>query len=469
MVLVAEPPGPRPLLPGRLLFEFRRDPIGLMMRIAKEYGDIARYRFAGVDVFQLNHPDYVREVLVTRNQDYIKPPFLRTYKRALGEGLLTSEDGFHDRQRRLMRPAFHNESINSYAKIMTDYAQTATEHWRDGEALEIHHEMMRLTLAIITKTMFSAEVEEQAEQVGQAITTVIEYLNGRIGLPFNALVERLPIPSSRRFRHATETLDRTINQIIMGRRSSGVDCNDLLSMLLEAQDPENEMAGMTDAQLHDEAITVFSAGHETTANALTWAWYLLSMHPEAEERLQAELKTVLDGRVPTVNDARKLSYTEMVLSETLRLYPPAWVIGREAKRDTTIGNYQVPKGSVPLMSQYVMHRDPRYFSEPERFDPDRWKPEPRARLPSFAYFPFGGGSRACIGEPFALMEGVLALATIAQNWKLHLVAGHRIELAPRITLRPKYGVMMTVSKRHVSTAQQAEKEPRLPLVVESSA
>jgi cytochrome P450 len=193
------------------------------------------------------------------------------------------------------------------------------------------------------------------------------------------------------------------------------------------------------------------------------------MHPVAEERLHAELKTVLDGRVPTVDDVRKLTYTEMVLSESLRLYPPAWVIGREAKRDTTIGSYQVPKGSVPLMSQYVMHRDPRYFSEPERFDPDRWRPESRARLPSFAYFPFGGGSRACIGEPFALMEGVLALATIAQNWKLRLVPGHRIELAPRITLRPKYGMMMTVSKRNVSTAQPAEKEPGPPLLIEPTA
>ncbi len=321
-----------------------------MTRVAKEYGDIAQYRFAGVDVFQLNHPDYIKEVLITRNRDYIKPPFLRMHKRVVGEGLLTSEDEFHDRQRRLMRPAFHSENINRYGTIMTDYARRTTARWNDGDSIDVHEEMMKLTLAIIARTMFSTEVEDEAEQVGEATTIIIEYLNAMIGVPFVSLIERLPIPSSRRFRRALKTVDEIINRIIAERRVGGEERYDLLSMLLKAH-PENKGAGMTDAQLRDEAITIFLAGHETTANLLTWTWYLLSKHPNAEERLHAEVDTVLGARTPATDDVRTLAYTEMVVNESLRLYPPAWVIGREAVRDTTIGSYHVPKGSVVLMSQ----------------------------------------------------------------------------------------------------------------------
>ncbi len=434
------------------------------MRIAKEYGDIAQYRLARADIIQLNNPDYVKEVLIDRNQDYIKPSFLRMHKRIVGEGLLTSEGEFHDQQRRLLRPAFHSQNIDYYASIMTDYARKKAESWRDGDALDVHQEMMGLTLSIISRTMFSTEVEAEAKAVGDATAIAIEYLDRMIGVPLLSLIENLPIPSSRRFRQARETLDRIIHQIIQEHRSDKEHRYDLLSMLLKAQDPESQGAGMTDGQLRDEAITIFLAGHETTANLLTWTWYLLSEHPDVEERLHSELDTVLSGRVPTLDDVRKLAYTEMVLNESLRLYPPAWVIGREAARDTSIGSYPVHRKATVLMSQYVMHRDPRYFTDPDRFNPDRWKPESRAKLPAFAYFPFGGGTRACIGEAFARMEAVLALATLAQNWSLRLVPGHKVELAPRITLRPKHGIIMKISKRKVSTPQPVAKDIASPLL-----
>ena len=394
----------------------------------------------------INHPDYIKEVLVTNNQNFIKGLALQRAKRLLGEGLLTSEGEFHRRQKRLAQPAFHRQRIASYSTVMTDYAAAASARWHDGETLDIAEEMMRLTLAIVGKTLFDADVESQAEEVGEAMSVVMDLFN-TLTVPFFELLEKLPLPQMQRFKKARARLDRIIYRLIEERRRSGEDRGDLLSMLLLAQDEEGQSGGMSDVQVRDEALTIFLAGHETTANALTWTWYLLSQNPAAEAKLHEELQAVLGARIPTVDDFPRLRYTEMVLAESMRLFPPAWAIGRLAVDDCEIGGYLAPSRSLVLMSQYIMHRDARYFPEPERFDPERWTPEARESRPQFSYFPFGGGPRRCIGEGFAWLEGVLLLATLAQQWQMHLIANHPVALRPVITLRPKYGMRMTVHRR----------------------
>jgi cytochrome P450 len=364
----------------------------------------------------------------------------------LGEGLLTSEDSLHRRQRRLAQPAFHRQRIASYASTMVTYAERTASHWQHGETLDISQEMTRLTLAIVGKTLFDADVESEAVEIGKALTTIIELFNMLL-LPFSELLERLPLPHVRRFERAKARLDQTIYRLIEERRQSRSDRGDLLSMLLLAQDDEGDGGGMSDQQVRDEAMTIFLAGHETTANALTWTWYLLSQNPEAEAQLHAELDRVLGDRSPTFDDVPHLPYTEMVLSEAMRLYPPAWAIGRLAIQEHPIGDYVIPKGSLVLLSQYVTHRDPRFFPNPERFDPTRWTPEAKASRPQYAYFPFGGGPRRCIGEGFAWMEGVLVIAALARQWRMRLAPGAKIAIQPVITLRPKSGVQMIVDGR----------------------
>jgi cytochrome P450 len=307
--------------------------------------------------------------------------------------------------------------------------------------------MMRLTLAIVGKTLFDADVEEEADEIRVAMTSMVHLFNAMM-LPFSELLEKLPLPQNRRFQRAKERLDTTIYRMIEERRRSGKDRGDLLSMLLDARDEEGDGAGMTDRQVRDEALTIFLAGHETTANAMTWTWYLLSEHPEVEAKLHEEIGSVLtDGRPPTFADFPQLRYTEMVLAESMRLYPPAWAIGRLTINEQEIAGYVMPPRSLVLMSPFVMQRDARYFPEPERFDPERWTTEAREARPQFSYFPFGGGARRCIGEGFAWMEGVLLIATLAQHWRLRHVPTHTVALQPAITLRPKHGMLMTLEKR----------------------
>ncbi|MEP6707269.1 MAG: cytochrome P450, partial [Pyrinomonadaceae bacterium] len=410
------------------------------------YGDICYFRFNGRDAFLINHPDYIKEVLVINNQNFIKGLALQRAKRLLGEGLLTSEGEFHRRQRRLAQPAFHRQRIASYTTVMTDYAAAASARWQDGETLDIADEMMRLTLAIVGKTLFDADVESQAEEVGEAMSVVMDLFN-TLTVPFFELLEKLPLPQMQRFKKARARLDRIIYRLIEERRRSGEDRGDLLSMLLLAQDEEGQSGSMSDEQVRDEALTIFLAGHETTANALTWTLYLLSKNPAAEAKLHEELQAVLGSRLPTGEDFPQLRYTEMVLAESMRLFPPAWAIGRLAVDDCEIGGYGVPARSLVLMSQYIMHRDARYFPEPEHFNPERWTPEARESRPQFSYFPFGGGPRRCIGEGFAWLEGVLLLATLAQQWQMRLVPNHPVALRPVITLRPKHGMRMIITKR----------------------
>jgi cytochrome P450 len=329
---------------------------------------------------------------------------------------------------------------------MTNYAERTSARWHDGETLDMSEEMMRLTLGIVGKTLFDADVEEEAQEIGSALTSILEMFNLMM-LPFSEILEKLPLPQNKRFRRARERLDETIYRMIDERRRSFEDRGDLLSMLLLAQDEEGEGGRMTDEQVRDEAMTIFLAGHETTANALTWTWFLLSEHRGAEERLHAELAEVLAGRTPTMEDVPHLRYTEMLLAESMRLYPPAWALGRLAVEDCEVGGYVIPKGSLVLMSQYQMHRDARYFQNPLSFDPERWTNEAREARPQFSYFPFGGGPRRCIGEGFAWMEGVLLLATLARRWRMRLARPRPVLPHPVITLRPRGGMRMTLERR----------------------
>jgi cytochrome P450 len=440
------PPGPKHFIPIANLITIRRDPIGFMMMLAREYGDLAYFKLGPQPVFLINHPDYIRDVLITHHKNFMKGEGLQRAKRLLGEGLLTSEGEFHLRQRRLAQPAFHRHRIAGYAATMVDYTARMRDRWQDGETRDIAREMMRLTLAIAGKTLFDTDVASEADEIGNALSQAMALFN-RVTLPFSQYLEKLPLPATRRFQKARQRLDATIYRIIDERRRSGEDRGDLLSMLIQARDEEGDGTGMTDEQLRDEAMTIFLAGHETTANALTWTWYLLSQNPEVETKLHAEIDELLNGRLPAAEDYPRLRYTEMVFAESMRLYPPAWILGRRALNDYQINDYHIPARSILLMSQYVMHHDGRYFPNPSKFEPERWTPEAKESRPKFSYFPFGGGTRVCIGEHFAWMEGVMAIASIAQRWKLRLSPGQRIEMQPLVTLRPKYGMKMVLERR----------------------
>ena len=445
---VRYPPGPKSTLPGGQMLAFRRDAIGLLTRLTRQYGDVVMYKNGPERVTFLNHPDYIRDVLVTHQRNFTKSRALQWAKFILGEGLLTSEGEVHVRQRRLAQPAFQRQRIPTYGTIMVTYAQRLQERWQDGETRDIDQEMARLTLAIASKTLFDADVEEEARDIGAALTTILQ-LFPRFILPFSKLIGKLPLPSNRQSEQARKLLDTVIYRIIHERRASGIDKGDLLSMLLAARDNEGDGGGMSDQQLRDEVITIMLAGHETTAMLLTWTWYLLSQYVAVEANLHMELDSVLAGRLPTVADIPRLPYTRMVLAEAMRLYPPAWIIGRRAIEAYEVGAYVIPATSIVVLSPYITQHDARFFPDPGVFDPQRWTLEAEAARPKFAYFPFGGGARQCIGEGFAWMEGILALATLAQQWRMRLAPGHLVTLKPLLTLRPKYGMRMILERRQV--------------------
>jgi len=446
MAVAATAPGPRISLFQSLIYRpGGANPLDFFTNLARTYGDVTSYRMGGEQLFLINEPRLIRDVLVTHNRNFTKSRGLERSKRLLGQGLLTSEGAMHLRQRRLMQPAFHRDRVAGYGDLMVGYADRMRRSWADGATLDVSREMNRLTLSIVGKTLFDVDVEQQAATVGEALTAVMESFWMTM-LPFAEVLERLPVPKLRRARMARARLDAIIYRMIADRRSSGSDRGDLLSMLLAAQD-EDDGRGMTDQQVRDEAMTIFLAGHETTANALTWTWFLLSGAPEVEARVHDEVVRVLEGRLPSIGDLPALSFIERVVTESMRLYPPAWIIGRRAIDEYHVGEYVAPPRSILVMSPYIMHRDERFYHEPERFDPDRWTPEFRAALPKFAYFPFGGGPRQCIGESFAWMELILVVATISQQCRLRLVPGHPVVPQPLITLRAKHGMRMTVEKR----------------------
>jgi cytochrome P450 len=446
MPSVATAPGPKlPLISSLVYRPGGGDPLDFFTTVARTYGDVASYRMAGEQLFLVNEPRLIRDVLVTHHRNFTKSRGLERSKRLLGQGLLTSEGAMHLRQRRLMQPAFHRDRIAAFGDIMVGYGDRMRRGWAEGATLDIAREMNRLTLSIVGKTLFDVDVESQAAAVGEALTAVMESF-WMMMLPFADVLERLPVPKLRRARMARARLDAIIYRMIADRRASGRVHGDLLSMLLAAQD-EEDGGGMTDQQVRDEAMTIFLAGHETTANALTWTWYLLSKAPDVEARLHGEVDRVLQRRLPVIGDLPALGYVERVVTESMRLYPPAWIIGRRAIADYQLGDYTAPARSILVMSPYIMQRDPRFYADPETFNPERWTPEFRATLPKFAYFPFGGGPRQCIGESFAWMELILLVATISQHCRLRLVPGHPVVAQPLITLRAKHGMRMTVEPR----------------------
>lgn len=404
------------------------------------------FRVIRQDLYLVSHPDYVREILVANQSNFIKSRALQRAKILLGEGLLTSEGAHHLRQRRFVQPAFHRERLARYATAMSECAVRWRERWQAGSAMDVSVEMAQLTLSVVAKTLFSADIESEAPEIGAAMTSILQLFKVLL-TPFSEYLDRLPLPAMRRFRKARATLDATIYGLIAERRKSGADTGDLLSMLLLAQDEDDRALRMSDEQVRDEALTLFLAGHETGANALTWTWYLLSQHPEVERRLHEEVDAVLGDRPPELADLPQLRYAEMILAEALRLYPPAWAIGRKALGDFTLGDFQIPAGSICIMSPFVVQRDARWFPDPEKFDPERWTPEAREARPKFSYFPFGGGARVCIGERFAWMEGVLVMVSIAQKWRFRLAPGQHVEPLPLVTLRVRNGLRMIIEAR----------------------
>jgi cytochrome P450 len=437
------PPGPSPDSWTAAFKSYSRDPLSYMPNLVKEYGDIVTMRYYNFRVYFVSHPDYIEQVLVNDNRKYIKGRILRKNKQLFGNGLLTSEGDFWLRQRRLAQPAFHRARIATYADTMVRFAERIASEWRDGEERDIHAEMMRLTLAIVAKTLFDADVDREAKRVGHALEAIMQ-----LNSDFRKLIITptwLPTPRTIRATFATAKLNRIIYRFIEERRQSANDNGDLLSMLLAARDDDGSR--MTDRQLRDEAITIFLAGHETTANALSWTWMLLAQNPAVEAKLYEELDAVLQSRVPSLDDVPKLAYTGHVITESMRLYPPAWGMARIAIEDAEIGGYPIPKGCGVSLAQWVVHRDPRWFDEPLQFRPERWEGDLAKRLPRFAYFPFGGGPRQCIGNNFAVMEAVLLLATIARKFRIRLVPGKAIVPAASITLRPKAGIWGRIEAR----------------------
>jgi cytochrome P450 len=444
MPAVVPPSPPGSLLTGNAA-EFRRDRLAFMMRCAREYGDVTATRLGHRRVLLVNHPDLIEEVLVTHSRHFIKHFALRLNPLVLGNGLLTSENDFWLRQRRLIQPAFNRSRLAAYGPPMVAAAERVLAEWTPGETREMLSEMSRITLDIAAKTLFDADVHDSANEVRDALQFMLECFTARFArlVPIPIWV---PTPRNLRVRSAVRRLDAIIYGFIKQRRQCGKDKGDLLSILLHARD-ESDGQGMTDQQVRDEAMTLFLAGHETTALALAWTWYLLATHPEAEERLLAELHEVLGGRTPTVDDLPRLRYTDAIITESMRILPPIYAFGREAVDDCEIGGYQVPKGTTILMSQWVVHRDPRWFDEPEKFQPERWLNDLAQRLPKYAYFPFGGGPRLCVGNTFALIETALVLATIAPRFRFTLQPGHPVVPWATFTLRPLHGILAPITPR----------------------
>ncbi len=428
----------------------RGDALEMLSRLVQSHGDIATVKAGSQQLVLLSHPDLARVLLVTEQRSFVKGEALQRARSVLGNGLLTSEGDVHLRQRRLVQPAFHRERIAAYAETMSQYSEQAALRWHAGER-DMAREMAQLTLAIAGKTLFDAEVGDDAQAVGHALDELMGAF-GLLMLPFSSQLERLPIPPMRRIRRARATIDNVIARLIAERRAEGAR-GDLLSTLIFAQDSEQGGEQMDDQQLRDEAITIFLAGHETTANALSWAWYLLARNPEAEARLHAEVDTLLGDRLPSADDFPHLTYTRAIVAETLRLYPPVWIFGRRAIAPVTIGDQLIPIGTTVMISPWVLHHDPRFFPDPERFLPERWLSEEMAQRPPTAYLPFGGGVRMCIGERFAWMEGVLILATLARRWSFRLRDGQVVVPRPAMTLRPRGGMPMLFTRREAPSSE----------------
>jgi cytochrome P450 len=438
------PPGPKSVMAA--YYNLYRDPLRFLTEAGRKYGDIVHLQAKGRHDYLINHPDYIKAVLLA-GEDVMLRSFPRPLKRLLGSGLLTIQGEDHRCQRRLLLPMFHQNQVAQYARLITDHSVRCGERWRDGQSLDVAAEMLRLTMLVIMQALLNLDVEDQAVRIGQLLTAVLEMTHKNRVPYLDELLAKLPLPGVQRYHRARAKLDALMCGMIRERQEAQHARADFLSAMLDLRDPETGIRLLTDTQVRDEAMTIFAAGHETIGTALAWTWYLLAQHPEVEERLHRELDTVLAGRTPVANDVCQLPYTGMVLSESMRIYPPVWLMVRRPVHDFTLGEFTLPAGCYIHVSPYLTHRDPRSFPNPEKFDPERWTPEGIAGRPKYNYFPFGAGSRRCIGETFARMEGVLVLATLAQRWRLRLVPEHPVELKPFVTLHPRYGLRMTLHHR----------------------
>ena len=509
--LYSRPPGPSSRFPAKLLRKFLHDPLQTFTEIATEYGDISYFRLGRQHAYLLNNPDYIEKVLIYDHNNFKKGKRLQAAKRFLGEGLVTSEGQRHDSQKKIIQPFFLPRKISSFGPIMTEYALKMCTGWKDGSTIDIHKEMAKVTLSIICKSMMDYEMDkEEADEFEKAFSISKEYTK-RLQSPIGHVLDSVPVlPKVMESRRAVKTLDSIVYRLMSNRRqeisqdlqdennssnsAKSQKRNDLLTGLLLAEGNKQEQEGVNsptttdtsaitdneeekeknndtnltaDKQIRDHVITMLIAGHETTANALTWTYYLLTQHPEIEKKVFDEISLVLMDdskqsgkdnedddnqldsgyRQPTTADIPKLKYLEKVFRESMRLYPPVWTMGRIVEDDYMLGDYSIPKESALFMSQYVMHRNPKYYENPEVFNPDRWSDEFKRSIPRFSYFPFGGGLRGCIGEPFAWQEGILLIATISSHWKMSLKPGQKIKPDPEITLNPKNGIKMILQSR----------------------
>jgi len=449
--MLKRPPGPRINLVGAIIGQimptvFPFDPLAFGLGVARQYGDIAHYSVGPLHVYQLSHPDFARQILTEQPEKFYKPRLLkRAFRPFAGDGLLTSDGALWKQQRKLIQPAFHHAHLTTYGAITVKHTLRTIGRFENGKVLDIQAEMAKLTLAIVVESLFSGDVTREADEVGRLMSAVLDAANERL----NSIL-RLPswMPTSRNLREkrALARLDQILQALITARRAAHANSTDLLSILLTATDEESGVR-MSDRQLRDEMMTLFLAGHETTATALTWTWYLLAQHPEVETTLLREVDEVLRGRTPTAADLPRLPYTEMVVREAIRLYPPAPGVAREPVEDVNIGGYDVPKGSLVTVNTYALHRDPRFFDDPERFDPARFASGWEERVPRYAYLPFGGGPRVCIGNGFAMMEARLILAAMTQRCKLLLEPHQQVVPIQLVTVRPKNGIRMKVTMR----------------------
>ena len=440
------PPGPGTNLLMSVLKQKRWvDPIAHFSNLAAQFGDIAHYRLGRRHIVFLNHPEYIREVFVVQHANFVKERTQQRAKLLLGEGMITSDGVTHKQQRQAAAPAFHRQKMSAHADEIVRRAASLRDSWKDGETHDVHREMMTLGMGIIGATLFRTDLGEEVHALNRSLSDIMDVYNAVVLLPGIRLLLQIPFTPLRKFVHARAKLHSTVERLITEHRTHGADLSgtDLLTMLLSAQVGQ----GWSDDHVRDQVVTVILAGYETTAIALTWTWYLLSQNPDAEMKMHSEIDRVLNGRLPTYDDLPNLPYTEMVMAESLRLYPPAWAMGRMALNAFQLGEYLLPAGTTVLASQFILHRDARFFPDPLRFDPARHTPLAKAARMKGSYFPFGMGPRQCIGEAFAWMEGVLVLATLAQRWKLRHDERHKVSVEPLFTLRPRGGMPMMVEAR----------------------
>ena len=431
--------------PINSFFHFRRDPLGFLDRAAR-VGDVVHWKMYGRTFFLINDPELIRAVLVTDDNKFDK--LMEASDSLLGKGLTASRAELHRGQRRLMQPGFRQEQIVSFAATMVERAERVQSKWHDGAHLDVKMEMERVALDILGATLLGHSLAPQAAEISKAMTMAIGAPPNMIMMGAHAKwIEKLPLPAIRRAAAGRAVLHAIVDRLIRERRAAQIKPKDLLTILVDATHPNGDGEGMSEQQLHDEVTNIFIGGFETVSNALAWIWYRLSQHPESQERLHAELDQVLGERLPALADFPALRFTQQVVRETLRLHPPLWILWRQVLRDYRLNGSVAPAGAVVLLCPYLVHRDERFFPEPLRFKPERWTDEFRESLPKFAYFPFGGGSRQCIGDRFGFMEAALVLATIAKRWRVELEPGYPVVENPMLTLRPKYGLRMIVHAR----------------------